>query len=328
VLWLRSADGLHPALDQQRANLLNAVAEQNAERESVISLVGLKTASGEQRVSAVLVPVRANGRVVGTLGVGLDAAKLQERVASIRPLGVGVAALIAHDTILVAHPDPSRVGMLEADSEADFLGDHLSVITDAVRKGLGVTLRFESPAMAEEVFMLVTPVTIGETATPWSLGLAFPSSALLGGVKALALKLILLGSFAALMLGITVLLLGRALAQPLNAVVSGIRQLASGEADLSSRLPAVGNDELATLAREFNLFLGAMAELVFESRVTVARPARSSTPSAMKSASWPRPCRKWRPPSRRWLAMLGRRLRPPVPAIRRWRGARPRFPAW
>jgi methyl-accepting chemotaxis protein len=283
VLWLRSADGLHPALDQQRANLLNAVAEQNAERESVISLVGLKTASGEQRVSAVLVPVRANGRVVGTLGVGLDAAKLQERVASIRPLGVGVAALIAHDTILVAHPDPSRVGMLEADSEADFLGDHLSVITDAVRKGLGVTLRFESPAMAEEVFMLVTPVTIGETATPWSLGLAFPSSALLGGVKALALKLILLGSFAALMLGITVLLLGRALAQPLNAVVSGIRQLASGEADLSSRLPAVGNDELATLAREFNLFLGAMAELVFEIKGT--SQALQQTSSELQSDS-------------------------------------------
>lgn len=268
VLWLRDGQTLNPALDDQRQALLNALGQHAGERESVIPLLHLGSSGDDKVVIAVLVPVRDNGRVVGSFGIGLDAAQLQKRVAELRPLEVGLAVLIAHDTTLIAHPDPSRVGRTQAESEGDFLGDHLKVVTDAVRGGVAMTLRFISPAMAEEVFMLVTPVTIGDTGTPWSLGLAFPSSALLGGVKALALQLILLGGFAALALGSTVFLLGRALSRPLEAVVQAIQQLASGEADLCLRLPARGDDELATLAREFNHFLSAMADLVFEIKGT------------------------------------------------------------
>ncbi|MDX1296810.1 MAG: methyl-accepting chemotaxis protein [Pseudomonas sp.] len=268
VLWLRNGESLNPALDHQREALLRAIDSRADDAETVIPLLALSSSAGEKAMIAVLVPVLENGRVIGSLGIGLDAAQIQQRVAELRPLEVGVAALIAHDTTLVAHPDPSRVGMKQADSEADFLGDHLSEVIDAVRKGVGITLRFESLALSEEIFMLVTPVTIGNTLTPWSLGLAFPSSALLGGVKSLAVKLALLGGFATLVLGITLHFLGNALSRPLQAVVQTIRELASGEADLSSRLPVTGDDELAMLAREFNHFISVMADLVFEIKDT------------------------------------------------------------
>lgn len=268
VLWLRDGQMLSPALDDQRQTLLNALGQNAGERESVIPLLHLGSAGHDKVVTAVLVPVRDNGRVVGSFGIGLDAAQLQKRVSELHPLEVGLAVLIANDTTLVAHPDPSRVGRTQTESEGDFLGDHLKVVNDAIRGGIAVTLRFISPAMAEEVFMLVTPVTVGDTGTPWSLGLAFPSSALLGGVKTLALQLVLLGGFAALVLGATVFFLGRALSRPLETVVQAIQQLASGEADLCLRLPARGDDELATLAREFNHFLSAMADLVFEIKGT------------------------------------------------------------
>ncbi|WXL25841.1 methyl-accepting chemotaxis protein [Ectopseudomonas mendocina] len=268
VLWLRNGQSINPALDEAREALVRRLGAQFPATEQVIPLVPVSSSSGDQNVIALSVPVLSSGRVVGMLGVGLDAAKLQERVAGLRPLGVGVAALIAHDTTLVAHPDPSRIGMKQADSEKDFLGDHLDVVIDAVRKGVGITLRFDSPALAEETFMLVTPVSIGHTVTPWSLGLAFPSSALLGGVKSLALQLLLLGTLASVALAVAVVLLGRAIAQPLQVVADKVKQLASGEADLCSRLPAKGNDELAVLAREFNNFLSAMADLVFEIKGT------------------------------------------------------------
>ena len=283
VLWLRDGQSLNPALGDQRQALIAALGQSAGERENVVPLLHLRSAGEDKVMIAVLVPVRDNGRVVGSLGIGLDAAQLQKRVAELHPLEVGVAVLLANDTTLVAHPDPSRVGRTQAESEGDFLGDHIKVATDAVRSGVAVTLRFISPAMAQEVFMLVTPVTIGDTGTPWSLGLAFPSSALLGGVKTLALQLMLLGGFAALVLGATVFWLGRALSRPLDAVVRAIQQLASGEADLCLRLPAKGDDELATLAREFNHFLSAMADLVFEIKGTSL--ALQKTSSDLKDES-------------------------------------------
>lgn len=268
VLWLRDGPHVSPALDGQRDALLNAVGQQAWAEERVIPLVPLSTSEGERQVIVLLVPVMSNQQVVGSLGIGLDAGQLQQTVSALRPLDVGVAALIAHDSTLVAHPDASRVGKKQQDSEVDFLGDNLVMVIDAVRKGVGITLRFVSPALAEEVFMLVTPVTVGQTGTPWSLGLAFPSSALLGGVQALALQLMLVGGLAAMALAIAVVLLGRAIARPLQIVAATVQQLASGEADLTARLTVTGRDELAILAHEFNHFLASMAMLVLEIKGT------------------------------------------------------------
>jgi methyl-accepting chemotaxis protein len=221
--------------------------------------------------------VRANGRLVGILGLGLDARQLQLRVGELRPLGVGLAALTAHDTTLIAHPDPTRVGRSSAETEADFLGDHLQAMVDALRNGKPLNIRFDSPAMHEEIFMLAVPVVIGQTDTPWSFGVALPSAAVLGGVRSLAIKMLVLGSVAVLLVGGLILLLGEAMARPLNAVVQSIRQLASGEADLGARLPVKGRDELATLANELNRFLGTMADLVGEIKGTSHSLQQTST---------------------------------------------------
>jgi methyl-accepting chemotaxis protein len=262
--WLRDTQGVLPVSSEWRAALRDALGSGAGERESVAPPQVLPGLDSSRPVILVQVPIRANGQLLGTLGLGLAADQLQRRIAQLRPLGVGLAALTAHDTTLVAHPDPARVGRHSADTEADFLGDHLQSMIDAVRNGKSLTLRFVSPAMREEIFMLAVPVVIGNTATPWSFGVALPSAAVLGGVKTLSIKLLFLGSVAVLLVGGLILLLGQAMARPLNAVVQAIQQLASGEADLRSRLPVKGCDELATLAHELNGFLGTMADLVGE----------------------------------------------------------------
>ncbi|MFV0934152.1 methyl-accepting chemotaxis protein [Pseudomonas jessenii] len=268
VFWLRGGSDIQLAPAQQREALLGVMEQGPLERETISSPRPLPGSGSSRPVISLQIPVRQNGRVVGSLGLGFDADQLQQRVAQLRPLGVGLAALTAHDTRLVAHPDPTRVGRLEAETEGDFLGEHLPDMINAVRKGEPLTLRFVSPAMGEEVFMLGVPIVIGDTATPWSFGIALPSAALLIGVKTLALKLLLLGCFSVLLLAGMILLLGRALSSPLSAIVQAIRQLAAGEADLRLRLPVKGSDELASLAKEFNGFLDSMVNLVSQIKST------------------------------------------------------------
>lgn len=285
LYWLRGEQGVQPAPGASREAVREALGTLGGERERVTPPLALPGLSASRPVILVQVPVRVNGQLVGILGLGLDADQLQRRVARLRPLDVGLAALTAHDTTLVAHPDPTRVGRRSVDTEADFLGDHLQSMIDAVRNGKSLTLRFVSPAMREEVFMLAVPVVIGNTATPWSFGVALPSAAVLGGVKTLAIKMLILGSIAVLLVGGLILLLGQAMARPLNAVVQAIRQLASGEADLRSRLPVKGRDELATLAHELNGFLGSMADLVGEIKGNSESLQQTSTSLQQESQS-------------------------------------------
>ncbi|MBA1203969.1 hypothetical protein G7009_19795 [Pseudomonas capeferrum] len=63
----------------------------------------------------------------------------------------------------------------------------------------------------------------------------------LGEFKELVFKLLLIGVVAMLLFGALTSLLGQAMARPLNIVVQAIQQLASGEADLSARLPVRGH---------------------------------------------------------------------------------------
>lgn len=138
-----------------------AVGRGEVKREQVAQLLPLPWLDAARPVIPLLIP---DGRVARILGNCLDAKQLQEKVARLRPLGVGLAAVTANDTTLVAHPDPSREGRKEAETEADVLGKHLQPLIDAVRRGQPLSL------------------------------------ALLGGAKALALKL-LLGGVAVLLAG-------------------------------------------------------------------------------------------------------------------------------
>ena len=99
VLWLRDGQTLNPALGDQRQALIAALGQSAGERERVVPLLHLRNAGEDKVMIAVLVPVRDNGRVVGSLGIGLDAAQLQKRVADLHPLDVGLAVLIANDTL-------------------------------------------------------------------------------------------------------------------------------------------------------------------------------------------------------------------------------------
>jgi methyl-accepting chemotaxis protein len=64
VLWLRSANGLNPALDEQREALVNVLRAHVSGHEQAIPLVPISTSNGEQKVIALTVPVRNDGKSV------------------------------------------------------------------------------------------------------------------------------------------------------------------------------------------------------------------------------------------------------------------------
>ena len=82
--------------------------------------------------------------------------------------------------------------------------------------------------------------------------------------------------FAAIGLGVAVivvavvLLIGRSITRPLCGVASAMREIASGDGDLTRQLPSEGNDEVTGLATHFNAF-------VTKIRNTVAAVSQSTT---------------------------------------------------
>ncbi|MEW6487808.1 MAG: methyl-accepting chemotaxis protein, partial [Thermodesulfobacteriota bacterium] len=72
------------------------------------------------------------------------------------------------------------------------------------------------------------------------------------------------------------LLTGAQVCRPLNRLIGRMREMATGEADLTSRLPAEARDELGDVARAFNDFVGNLQGLVAQVLQTAGQVAAGS----------------------------------------------------
>ena len=77
-----------------------------------------------------------------------------------------------------------------------------------------------------------------------------------------AVDIVLINLGLILLLAFVIFLISRSITIPLNEAVDAMRDIASGEGDLTRTLDARGNDELTALANHFNAFTGKVRALV------------------------------------------------------------------
>ena len=73
------------------------------------------------------------------------------------------------------------------------------------------------------------------------------------------------------------LFIGRSITKPVNATVTGLKDIAQGEGDLTMRLAVTGNDEVGELARWFNVFIEKLQGIMKEIAGSVEALSSSST---------------------------------------------------
>ncbi|KAA0876314.1 methyl-accepting chemotaxis protein [Nitrincola tapanii] len=221
---------------------------------------------GDQEVllTSIVVPILEEGVFKGVVGVDLSVSSLQNAMAALQPFG-GVAALFGAEGTIIAHPDEGRLGRLLQDTEAQNLGAALPNFQQALRQGQTFEIQMPTALIGGGEALLVSqPVELGETQTHWTLLLAMPMSAVLEDVGALTQKVLFAGLAGLVLLILTILILSRALSRPLQTVVDAMQSIASGQGDLTRRLPVKGKDEVAEISRSFNAFAEQIRHLISE----------------------------------------------------------------
>lgn len=74
--------------------------------------------------------------------------------------------------------------------------------------------------------------------------------------------MVLLGFFLLVIVIVVSVVLSSAIVKPVNLAADQLKELASGEADLTARLSEKGRDEISRLSRHFNEFLGKLSAIV------------------------------------------------------------------
>lgn len=197
------------------------------------------------RMTSTAVPVRVGTQVVGVAGSDLTLTDLQAITAAIRPFDVGYAVLVTGSGAIAGYRDTARLGNSIAE-----LG-LAPAIVEAVGKERSLTAA--GVLADEDMFQVIVPVSFQSVATPWSLVLVIPRSAI--EAEAVALRnFVSAVAVGAVLIGIVcATILGSALSQPLVTMTAAMNRLAAGDTESKIRGAELRN-EIGDMARALTTF--------------------------------------------------------------------------
>ncbi|UDM07165.1 methyl-accepting chemotaxis protein [Halomonas sp. NyZ770] len=225
--------------------------------ETIVTEPYVDMISGELVVSLVH-PYTSNGQLQAVVGADISIQDVIELVTSIAPTPSSFAFLTTQDGTLVAHPDAALTLEPSTALSANLNPQELTRIIQSDTP---------QPMALQESSKLLLGSQVGGN-SGWQLVVALDEAEATAGLRAIAttsiITLLIVAAITAVVFGLLLSLLLRRLLGVRNAMDN----IASGEGDLTQRLPEEGNDEVTQIARAFNRFVGKMEEVLIEVRTS------------------------------------------------------------
>tara|TARA_R110002012_G_scaffold20535_6_gene72753 strand:+ start:4825 stop:6684 length:1860 start_codon:yes stop_codon:yes gene_type:complete len=201
-------------------------------------------------------PVKRNGSLYGVIGGDVVIDNLVSQVNAIQPTPSSFAFLSSSGETVVAHPEPSLT--LQPLTQ---LSDSL---TPSTIERLSATRNAWEPVEVNGRSKRVAATPIA--GTDWELGVALDEHEATAGLRA-----ILKSSLMTLLviIAVTALLLSlwlKRMFAGLERARDALDDIASGEGDLTRRLPEQGRDEVAQISGAFNRFVSKMEVVLMDVR--------------------------------------------------------------
>ncbi|MCM5704474.1 methyl-accepting chemotaxis protein [Larsenimonas salina] len=214
-------------------------------------------------VTSFSVPIMVDGVFKGVAGTDLSVEFIQTLLQDANKdlySGAGRMALVAPLGRLVAYTgDKSALGTPAA---GVLEGSSASRLTQVQQSGKVIQVMDEQSGLVE----IYKPIRIGTTDVNWTLVIQLPISAVMADLEALKGELgerrttdiigMLIISAIVTVLGLALIWwVGSNIARPLGHLADRMQDIASGDGDLTQRLPVSGRNELAAVAAQFNAFV-------------------------------------------------------------------------
>ena len=199
--------------------------------------------------------VREGGNVKAVMAGDVSLADVVANVASIKPTPSSYAFLVGGDGTIIAHPDVKLALKPATDVAAALTAPALA----------GMAQRADLNALdlqGRPVLLTVAPVT----GTPWLLAIALDRGEALQAITTM-LQVSLGAGIVVLLVALMVLagILSQRLRR-LTQVRDAMHEIGAGDGDLSRRIDAQGQDELAQIAASFNSFAGKLSGVLAQIR--------------------------------------------------------------
>ena len=212
-------------------------------------------AGSKKLVVTSAVPVMADGQLKAVAAADIFLDRVVDTVSAIAPTPSSYAFLVHSSGQVIAHKDTQLAMKASTEVDAQLTMARIEALTQATHL-TPMTLRDQS--------VLVSAAAV--KGTDWTLVVALDRQEAMAGVWALVQTSVLAS---VVVLALTILVTGTLIAKRLRKLEQlrdTMREISSGDGDLSRRLETSGRDELAEIARSFNAFVEKLNTVLVELR--------------------------------------------------------------
>lgn len=200
---------------------------------------------GGEYMSTLCSPIRSSSKRVGLIAADIKLTRFQKLVNSIKPYPNSQAFLISNKGHFVAHHDTSIFGKNIADRLPE-LNQKFAFLAN-VQKGKYFNFT-TNDAKGQELYYTVAPVVIGETQTPWALGILVPQTDILAEANHSYNMGVLISIAAIIILIVITIIVAYGITKPIKIITLNLKDLALGKVDKSMIYSASTNDEIADMS--------------------------------------------------------------------------------
>ena len=236
------------------------VRPRNTGREIITEPYVYPVGGKDVLMATVVAPIKKNGKFLGMVAIDIALDTFARMMDRVHPFETGYGYLLSNSGYIVAHPKGDLIGKNAIDviDAAD-----RNAFASAIRNGSSHTLIRKSARTGQKTWQILVPISVGETDTPWSLGVVIPFDKILEGSRELRNVNLAIGFGSVLLLTLVVwLITTRIVVRPLRKVSDILQDIAQGEGDLTQRIPVTTKDEIGVLSEGFNTFVEKLQHLI------------------------------------------------------------------
>jgi methyl-accepting chemotaxis protein len=213
----------------------------------------------------LLVPItnHRTGEIVGGLGCLLAIDGIQPVLENTLKTFDEIAMMVIYsgNGTILGHFIPDRIGkkMLDVDVE---LGDRGTALYHAIQNGTTFKSENYDPTLDINIVFVVKPFEIGNSGQNWAVLVGASESYVLHEVNSIKKFTIILAVIALVISALVVYFVLGGVTRPIVKVAETLKDISSGEGDLTRSITVNSKDELGDLAHYFNLTLEKIKNLV------------------------------------------------------------------
>jgi methyl-accepting chemotaxis protein len=208
--------------------------------------------------TSICILVKDNGKMVGSVGIGFEASRIQAIAEKIKPFGDGYTMVFSAGGLVAAHPNPDYLGKNMQD--IDTFGTSLDAAVNAVTTGKEATFSAPSPQGTMQYYAI--PFNIGNYPKPWTVLVGISQNTIMASVQRMLITNIILGALTMLLMSVGCIFVARSISTPIVKTTEILQAISEKEGNLTQRLTIHSKDELGDMAHYFNLTLEKIKHII------------------------------------------------------------------